>query len=371
MNGNLSKKIVLIILLIVVSVIIISCDKEPIKIGFIGSLTSKQSQLSIDARNAIQLEIERINENGGIKGRPLMLVAKDDKVSYEVSLEKYNEFIEENVHLVIGPMTSSMTDAVLDAPKSKILFISPSMSTKRLKDIDDNILRTTASIEIQGVEFLKFINNKNYKHIIIMYDLMNEAYTENLAQDIKKDGEESIREISLITFDSRLNNLETVLSEIDTNDINAVLTISQAIDTAFIVQNINKQNSDIDFYSVPWSMTEDLIHYGGKAIEGMHLVGLYKAKVKSDEYIRFESEFKEKFNYEASFITKLAYDAFHVLVSGMENAKSLSAEDVKKSIIEIGEFNGIEEPIVMNQFGDSRRNYMIYEITDGEFVPIY
>jgi len=174
MNVNLSKKIFVIILLIIVSVIIISCAKEPVKIGFIGSLTSKQSQPSIDARNAVQLEIERINEKGGINGRQLILVAKDDKVSYETSLEKYNEFIEEDVHLIIGPMTSSMVDAILNAPKSEILFISPSMSAKKLSDIDDNILRVTLPTHMQGVEFLKFINNKNYKHITIICDLMND-----------------------------------------------------------------------------------------------------------------------------------------------------------------------------------------------------
>lgn len=134
---------------------------------------------------------------------------------------------------------------------------------------------------------------------------------------------------------------------------------------------MKKENSDIDLYSVPWSMTEDLIHYGGKAIEGMHLVGVYEAKEKSDECIRFENEFKEKYKYEASFITKMSYDSFHVLLKGMENSKSLSAEDVKKTIIDISEFTGLEKTITINKFGDSDGSYLIYEVLDGAFIPIY
>lgn len=361
----------LIALVLVVTIIALSCSKEPIKIGFIGSLTSKQSQLSIDARNAIQLRIDAINESGGINGRTIELIVKDDQASYEVSLKKYQEFIDEGVHFIIGPMTSNMVEAVLDAPKEELLFISPSMSTNELLGKDDNFLRTCPLIDGQRKIFLKQLSDEDYDKITIIYDLMNKNYTEYLARSIQIYNEGIIDEIELISFDSRKGNVKSTVEDIDLKGSDAVLMISQSVDTAIMSQQIRKESLDIKLYSVSWSMTQDLIEFGGEAINGMELIGIYKSQVKSETLKKFEYDFLKRYNYDVSFIAKMAYDTFDVLIEGIKASDSLEPESVKKTILEIGKFKGLEDPIVMDIYGDSERSYLIYKVMNGAFVPIY
>lgn len=366
-----TKKLILLNVIILIMLTVISCEEKPIKIGFVGSLTSKQSQLSIDARNAITVGINQVNAKGGIHGRPLVLIVKDDEGNYETSLQKYEEFKAEGVKFIIGPMTSNLADAVLEGQGSELLFISPSMSTNQLDAIDDNFLRVSPLIDAQSEIFLKYIDSKNYEHLTIIYDLSNREYTEYLSNLIKKDGQSIINTIEEMPFNSQQGDLKKVLSDLNVNKTDGVLMISQATDTAFIAQRINQENLGPDLYSVSWSMTQDLVRFGGKTIEGMHLIGIYKSEEPSKEHLVFGNAFYEKFSYEASFVSILAYDAFNVLAEGMKSADELTVNKVKEAILSIKNFSGLEDSIQMDQYGDSKRNYLMYEVINGRFVPEY
>ncbi len=118
-------------------------------------------------------------------------------------------------------------------------------------------------------------------------------------------------------------------------------------------------------------MTKDLIENGGKYVEGMHFVGLYHAREKSEALVDFENSFYDKYGYEPSFISILAYDSFNMLAQALKNTNTINPDSVKKSMLEIDEFIGLEESFSLDKFGDSNRNYLIYELKEGQFLPIY
>lgn len=53
--------------------------KKPILIGFAGELTGKRGELGVEARDGAQLAVEEINANGGIHGRHITLLVRDDQ----------------------------------------------------------------------------------------------------------------------------------------------------------------------------------------------------------------------------------------------------------------------------------------------------
>lgn len=335
----------------------------------IGSLSSKQSQLSIDARNAIELGIEQINENGGINGAPIQLTVKDDQSSLEGALKMHNEFKSEGIKLLIGHMTSNMADAVIASQSEELLFLSPSMSSNRFTGIDDYFLRTSPLTNGQGDTFVDFFTQEGFKHITIIYDLMNQEYTETLSNRIVELTDSF--DVKLLPFDSREENLDTALLDLDLNQTECVLMLSQATDTAYIAQKIRQQNTTVTLASVSWSMTQDVIQYGGNAVEGMYFLGIYHTKTKSPELIEFETRFEEKYSYTPSFIAIMAYDALMVLIQGIEEADSTEPEKVKRSLLKIKSFKGLEESFEMDVYGDCNRSYLMYQLVDDTFIPLY
>jgi len=75
----------------------------PIKIGLDGPFTGGSSPAGISIRSGTRLAVEEINRNGGVLGRPLLLVERDDESKNELGIQIAQEFIDkEKVAAVVG-----------------------------------------------------------------------------------------------------------------------------------------------------------------------------------------------------------------------------------------------------------------------------
>jgi branched-chain amino acid transport system substrate-binding protein len=113
-------------------------DSEPIRIGFLGGLTSRAAGLSTSGRDGFQLAIEEINASGGVNNRQVEGIIQDTRGHKETALQAVNSLIEREVAAIIGPMTSQTAVAVVsEADLAKIPMISPTVSTNHLNGLDD------------------------------------------------------------------------------------------------------------------------------------------------------------------------------------------------------------------------------------------
>ena len=130
-----------ILIIIILGSGLTGCDNnKPIKVGFVGGLTGRLSDLGIAGRNGVIMAIEEINKAGGINKRPIELITKDDKQDPEVAVNVDKELIDEGVVAIIGHMTSAMSIAALPLiNKKQILMISPTTSTNKLFGIEPSL----------------------------------------------------------------------------------------------------------------------------------------------------------------------------------------------------------------------------------------
>jgi branched-chain amino acid transport system substrate-binding protein len=85
---------------------------EPIKIGLSNSLTGAAAAPGASIDNGVKLQIEYVNANGGINGRPLQLVEYDDKSDVPTAVANINKLIQEDkVFATIGPFAQFMQEA--------------------------------------------------------------------------------------------------------------------------------------------------------------------------------------------------------------------------------------------------------------------
>ncbi|HXF18604.1 MAG TPA: ABC transporter substrate-binding protein, partial [Burkholderiales bacterium] len=66
---------------------------EPIKVGAVLSLTGPGAGLGGPERNGILLAEKRINERGGIRGRPLQILIEDDGSKPDIAKSKAESLI--------------------------------------------------------------------------------------------------------------------------------------------------------------------------------------------------------------------------------------------------------------------------------------
>src|SRR5512141_700268 len=94
---------------VVIAAVALACARgEPIRVGMVSGLTGRHSDLGISSRNGATLAISEINDAGGIAGRRLELVVRDDGQDPEHARRAVSELVHAGVVAMIGHVTSSM-----------------------------------------------------------------------------------------------------------------------------------------------------------------------------------------------------------------------------------------------------------------------
>ncbi|MGC4244932.1 MAG: ABC transporter substrate-binding protein, partial [Herbaspirillum sp.] len=97
---------------------------EPIRIGEINS-QGRASTAGQAYRNGLSLAVEQINESGGIHGRPLQLISRDDQGDADQAARNARELVsKEHVEVLTGTMLSDVALAVArEAARSKTVLV--------------------------------------------------------------------------------------------------------------------------------------------------------------------------------------------------------------------------------------------------------
>ncbi|MGI9024781.1 MAG: ABC transporter substrate-binding protein, partial [Burkholderiaceae bacterium] len=76
---------------------------DPIKIGVSGPFAGGSSSMGVSMRDGVRLATEEINKAGGVLGRPLQLVERDDEAKNERGVQIAEELInKEKVAATVG-----------------------------------------------------------------------------------------------------------------------------------------------------------------------------------------------------------------------------------------------------------------------------
>src|SRR5262245_26758787 len=87
--------------------------QETVKIGFAGALTGPVAGFGNDIKRAMEMAADAINAKGGIKGRKVELVTRDDEHDPVKTVAAYRNLIErQNVIAMIGATNSASMPAV-------------------------------------------------------------------------------------------------------------------------------------------------------------------------------------------------------------------------------------------------------------------
>ena len=99
--------------------------EKTIKVGIVDTYTGPPSTYTNDVRDAFKLATDKINAKGGILGKKIEFVTRDDKFKVDIGLSAAKELImRENVDILMGTINSGLTLAISDlCEKEKIPFL--------------------------------------------------------------------------------------------------------------------------------------------------------------------------------------------------------------------------------------------------------
>jgi len=104
-----------------------AASSEPIKIGASLPLTGDFAEPGVAAQQGYKIWQELVNKEGGLLGRQVELIIKDDQSDQNVIVTDYNALIQkEKVDLLLGTFSSLLNlPASAVAERNKMLFVEP------------------------------------------------------------------------------------------------------------------------------------------------------------------------------------------------------------------------------------------------------
>jgi branched-chain amino acid transport system substrate-binding protein len=344
---------------------------QPIRIGFIGGLSGRVADLGVAGRNGAQLAIDDLNAAGGIRGRRLELVAKDDEQNPELAPLRLKELADSGIELVIGPMTSSI--AVLLVPLANaaaLTLISPTVTTDELSGKADHFFRAVPNATSSGAQEAGYLHGLGLRKLVMVADQKNKAYTDSWAQGARQRFVELGGVVQpVVVYDSSPGlSYDSLAQRILQAGGDVVMLIASAADSAVLMQQLRRRDPQIQLATAAWAGTEQLLQMGGRAVEGAVVPQYFDRDSQEASFRRFSNAYHQRFGQAPGFPAVNAYDA--MMLGALALQQQRPGQALQAAVASLRSLPGLQRPLLLDEFGDSPAPLFLTRVQDRRYVLV-
>ncbi len=357
------------VLVAAVGLLLSGCGPEaPLSIGFIGGLSDQNSDLGQSGYNGVVLAVEQINRAGGVQGRKIELVVRDDAQNRETATKAASELVAAKVEAVIGPFTSGMAEVVVPVlAGNDTLAISPTVTSMDFVGKNDNLVRINRASRDNARDYARVMFLRGERKVAVAYDERNRSFTLSWLNEFRtafaKQGGEVVAEVA---YESRPDtDFGAVVGAMLKKGPDSLLFVAGAIDVARLAQQARRLAPTLPIGASEWAASEQLIELGGKVVEGLLIVQNYDRDDDSPRFNEFREAYFKRFQKNPGYSAVAAYDAAMLLFEAL--SRRAAGESVKAAVLRNGPYQGLQQRIVFDANGDTQRKVFFTEIRDGAY----
>lgn len=145
--------------------------EDTIQVGLIASLTGKFSALGSEDKKAVELAVEQVNASGGLLGKKVSLLTRDDQTLPDKSVLAYNDLKAANVVAVIGSVFSNSALATLPlAERDGIPYLSLTPAEEQVQPIKRFVFVIPALSTAYAERYLEYMQAQKISKIATAHD---------------------------------------------------------------------------------------------------------------------------------------------------------------------------------------------------------
>lgn len=143
----------------------------PIKVGQIVSLTGNYAPLGTENEKSVKLAVEQVNAAGGVLGRKIGLIVRDDKSQPDQSVLAFNDIKGQDVAAVIGsPFSNSALATIPLVDREKIPYISLTPADEQVNPVHPYVFVVPATSATYADRILQYLKAQNIAKVAVAYD---------------------------------------------------------------------------------------------------------------------------------------------------------------------------------------------------------
>ncbi len=317
---------------------------DPIKIGVSGPFTGGSSSMGVSMRDGVRLATEEINKAGGVLGRPLQLIERDDEAKNERGVQIAQELInKEKVAATVGFINTGVALAsqrFYQEAKIPVMnnVATGTLVTQQFKDQPENyIFRNAAHDSIQAPMIVEeAITRKGYKKVAILADSTN--YGQLGRADLEKALElKGIKAVAVEKFNIKDVDMTAQLLKAKEAGAEAILTYGIGPELAQIANGMTKLGWKVPMVG-SWTLSmANFIDNAGPGGEGARMPQTFIQEPTTPKRQSFIVNYLKTFNPKNSRIDSpvsaaQGYDSVYLLAAAIKQAGSTEGSKIKAAL---------------------------------------
>jgi branched-chain amino acid transport system substrate-binding protein len=318
----------------------------PVQVGAAGPWSEAFGELN---RAGIELAVAEINAKGGIRGRPLQVVFRDDGGDGGRAAAIAGEFLENReIVAVIGHVTSGAMMAAARVYDRGLPAVATTASAPDLSGISPWVFRVISSDSANGITIASFLSQRGIRRVAVLYE--NNPYGRGLATAFRRSFVGQVLSEDPIPSDPRAS-FEPYISYLKRRSPQAVFVASTNAPGLAVLREARRQKLDALFVGGDgWSsiVTDTVL------AEGVLVATPFTSYDPRSEAQRFVAAFRARYQRDPDGNAALAYDATMLIARAIAEAGT-SRSRIRQWLARLDEstpFPGVTGPIRFLPSGD-------------------
>ncbi|MDE0040779.1 MAG: ABC transporter substrate-binding protein, partial [Candidatus Poribacteria bacterium] len=322
--------------------------------------------------HGLELALEEIN-NAQLGDARIRLIAEEDGNNVDGAVEAFNKLIhEDGVPTIIGPLTSSQSEAVFPiAQENRVVAFSSTSFATGLSAIGDFIFRVSLTSDALIPHLVEVTHAKlGYQRAAIITDetdlisqtgdrAFRDALSENGVTIVSREGWRP-GETDLAAHLTRIKESDPQVVFIATipNDMAEIMIMGRELGIPSSVPYIVAQVSD------------DEVQDAGDAAEGLYSTSNWMSTTSTPRNQTFNRNYHAKFGREPNTWAAQSYTTLYILAEAIANARATDPESIRNALADIRDLETVLGSFSFDAVGDALYDPTIIVVENGEIKAL-
>jgi branched-chain amino acid transport system substrate-binding protein len=333
------SKTLLLIAVLVASVVGVSelvQAQQPIRIGASIAITGRDAVQGGYVREGYLLCQQHVNETGGVLGRPIELLIRDDSSDPKTAVSLYEQLLtEDKVDAVLGPYSSPITDAVADVTeKHQKLMVAPTAGTTSIWEKGRRYLIMVLSpLEASTEGTIDLAARHGLKTIALIGSLARPAIIKGALELARKQGLEVVVHE---TFPAGTTEFSALLNQVKAAKPEVLVVGAPPAEAIAFTRQMRELDVNVKLYgATPGGAFPDYYKTLGNTAEFVYSGSYWEPGLPYPGNQEFVAAYQQAFTHAPSFLAASSYAGCQLFVDAVKRADSLDADKLREALLKL------------------------------------
>lgn len=331
---------------------------KPLVVGLDADMSSGSAESGIAIKRGIELAVERINDRGGVLGRPLSLVVRDHQGNPSRGMDNIREFAAmDGVIAVVGGLHTPVALAELPLiHEHRMIYLGPWAAGTPIVDngySPNYVFRVSVRDSLAGAFLIEQALKRGYKRPALLLENTGwgRSNEKAMSEALKLRG---IKPVSVQWFNWGINRVAEQYKALKMADADVIIMVANAPEGVVIVKHLADLRKEDRLPVIShWGITGgDFFKQAGSALAETHLLFLQtfsfsatSGREKTRDVVR---EYSERYGSGANGVTipspagtAHAYDLIHLLAMAVKKAGTTERSIIRDELENLDSFEGL------------------------------